>query len=181
MCLNKIIDGHLDPKNMQTYVKSFVEELLELWTGIEMYDASRGKKVLVRVMLINCIQDGRATRALTCQKDAGCKEGCRSCDIVSSKFNNKKYIYFGHRAFLPIDHPLREDARWAEPDYTGRTIFGHPDLMDFLDSLEKGEKNVKFIHGVEGRPELLKLPYWDWARCHSHGAHAFVRQYWSQV
>ena len=27
--------------------------------------------------------------------------------------------------------------------------------------------NDEFIHGIEGRPEFLKLPFWDWSRCHS--------------
>ena len=64
LCLHKIIDGPKHSANMQQCVKSFVDELLSLWKGIEIYDASLKKKVLVKVMLVNCLQDGRATRAL---------------------------------------------------------------------------------------------------------------------
>lgn len=167
VCLNKVVDGPRHPEDFKIYLESLVDELLQLWEGVEMYDAYRKKKVLVRVMLVNCLQDGRATRDLAKQKDAGCDYGCRLCEILGEYLRNlHKYVYMGHRDFLPKEHPLRTDTRWAE-SAGFKAVHNHDSLMSLLDNFEAGERDADLVQGVEGRPEFLRLPYWDWARCHS--------------
>lgn len=164
LCLNKLIDGPANPKDIQNYLKTLKEELLQLWEGIEMYDASLGRNVIVKGMLINCIQDGRAVTKCTCQKEAGAAYGCWLCDILGL-YTCGKYIYYNSRRFLAANHPYRTDGRWPAEDHACWNLNTNELLNQLVAAVEAGGSD-DVTQGVMGRPVFCDLPYWSWVQCH---------------
>jgi hypothetical protein len=109
LCL--VVPGPDHPgQKINVMLKSLIDELKELWNGVEAYDSYKKQKFTLRVAYLWLIHDfmtydifvgwrvhGRLT-CLTCRSDTDC-----FCLTAGGKIN-----YFDcHRCWLPPKHPFR--------------------------------------------------------------------------
>lgn len=163
-----LIDGPKEPGNLQQYLKPIVDEFLMLWeTGITVYDASRNRALRFKGMLACCIQDGRASKACSCQAEAGHYQGCRLCTLNGVQANGVHY--YGHRIMLPEDHPYRTDTTYGPPTAFKCLNKSHEFIMSRMKIMEEypdTAKDLQGMLGVQGVSEFSRLPYFDVSRCH---------------
>ncbi|XP_028193133.1 uncharacterized protein LOC114378691 [Glycine soja] len=108
--LSMIIPGKQSPgNNIDVYLKPLVEELCELWSGVDTYDSSLNENFRMRAALMWTISDFPGLGILsgwnihtglacpTCNLDA---EPCRLR-------NCNKWCFMGHRRFLSRNHKFR--------------------------------------------------------------------------
>jgi hypothetical protein len=89
---------------------------MQLWEGVDTYDAVTKKKFILRAALLWTMHDLPAYAYLAGYGTSG-KFGCPNCaEHTSSRWlkNGRKYCYMGHRRWLPINHTLR---RKKQPFY----------------------------------------------------------------
>lgn len=162
-----LIDGPHEPSDFQQYLKPIVDEFLVLWEqGMTAYDASRQRRVLFKGMLACCIQDGRASRACSCQAEAGHYQGCRLCTLNGAQANGVHY--YGHRKMLHKDHLYRVDPRFGRPIATRSIHKTHEFIMSRMKILEEHPhlEDLQGMLGVKGMSQFSRLPYFDVSRCH---------------
>ncbi|XP_026409969.1 uncharacterized protein LOC113305076 [Papaver somniferum] len=87
-----------------------VDELKELWSvGKLTYDAHTKSNFTLKAILMWCVHDFPAYGHVSGCRTSG-RFGCSVCgektDAIWVK-NERKFIYKGHRRFLPADHPFR--------------------------------------------------------------------------
>ncbi|XP_060202370.1 uncharacterized protein LOC132630789 [Lycium barbarum] len=105
-----IDDGPKCPGNdIDVYLQPMIEELKELWDGVQTYDAHSKSNFLMRVALLWTINDFPAYGNLSGWSTKG-KLACPCChkDKQTVSLRNK-LGYMGHRRFLPINHPWRRN------------------------------------------------------------------------
>lgn len=111
LILSMIIPGPDSPGNdIDIYLEPLVDELLQLWEGVETYDASARKKFSLRAALLWTLNDFPALAYLYGWSTGG-KYACPSCATLTKSFRLKKggkFCYMGHRRWLPRDHKYRE-------------------------------------------------------------------------
>ncbi|XP_066161921.1 uncharacterized protein [Oryza sativa Japonica Group] len=111
LILSMIIPGPHSPGNdIDVYLEPLVDELLQLWEGVETYDASARKKFSLRAALLWTLNDFPALAYLYGWSTGG-KYACPSCATLTKSFRLKKggkFCYMGHRRWLPPDHKYRE-------------------------------------------------------------------------
>ncbi|XP_052137356.1 uncharacterized protein LOC127755729 [Oryza glaberrima] len=111
LILSMIIPGPHSPGNdIDVYLEPLVDELLQLWQGVETYDASARKKFSLRATLLWTLNDFPAFAYLYGWSTGG-KYACPSCATLTKSFRLKKggkFCYMGHRRWLPPDHKYRE-------------------------------------------------------------------------
>nr|XP_016477883.1 PREDICTED: uncharacterized protein LOC107799304 [Nicotiana tabacum] len=103
-----LIPGPKYPDNdIDVYLQPMVEELKELWDGVETYDAHSKSNFLMRVAIMWTINDFPSYENLSGWSTKG-KLACPCChkDTQSTSLRSK-LCYMGHRRFLPMDHPWR--------------------------------------------------------------------------
>ncbi|KAM3282830.1 hypothetical protein P3S67_026475 [Capsicum chacoense] len=95
--------------DIDIYLQPMVEELNELWNGLETYDAYSKSNFLLRVALLWMINDFPAYGNLSRWSTKG-KFPCPFFhkDTRSISFRSK-LCYLGHRHFLPTNHPWRRN------------------------------------------------------------------------
>ena len=71
LVLYGVIDGTRKPKTLQGYLQHLVDELDQLWAGVETYDAATGESFLMRAMLLCTIHDYVGSRDIAMQRGAG--------------------------------------------------------------------------------------------------------------
>ncbi|XP_012849503.1 PREDICTED: uncharacterized protein LOC105969303 [Erythranthe guttata] len=169
--LTLLIPGPSSPgNNIDVYLQPLVEELKELWNGVETYDASSKKNFNMRVSLLWTINDFPAYANLSGWSTKG-ELACPMChkDTWSKYlYRSRKQCYMGHRRFLSSNHPYRKDAN----SFDGKEEHGTPPLPLTGDKIleDLGELNVKFGKKVNDNPTLpynwkkrsifFNLPYW---------------------
>ena len=109
--------GHLIPgkrkvKGMSLYSAPLIDELLNLWKGIEVVDNSKKRhhKVFnLRAILMWTMHD--YPRYGNVRKSSS--QGYHACPICGPELQDhyrthlKKMVYEGHTRFLPMDHPMQ--------------------------------------------------------------------------
>jgi len=116
-----LIAGKESPtdKNLDVFIAPLVEELQQLWNGVEAIDASAEggeRRFNLRGILLWTISDFPAYGLISGQQTKGYK-ACPICGpvIVSRSAkgpNGDKIVYVGARQRLPEDHAFREDMRF---------------------------------------------------------------------
>ncbi|XP_019244414.1 PREDICTED: uncharacterized protein LOC109224282 [Nicotiana attenuata] len=107
-----LIPGPKYPGNdIDVYLQPMIEELKELWDGVETYDAYSKSNFKMRAAIMWTINDFPAYGNLSGWSTKG-KLACPCChkDTKSVSLRNK-LCYMSHRRFLPIDHPWRRNRR----------------------------------------------------------------------
>ncbi|KAL6502550.1 hypothetical protein OROHE_024555 [Orobanche hederae] len=103
-----LIPGPKSPgKNIDVYLQPLIDELNELWVGIDAYDISRRENFLLRAALLWTITDFPAYGMLS-----GWSVKYLPC--------SKKICYMGHRRFLPGSDPWRKDKKHFDGNIEGR-------------------------------------------------------------
>ncbi|GKB73258.1 leucine-rich repeat protein, partial [Tanacetum coccineum] len=108
---NEIL-GCLDtPVNIDVYLEPLIDELKDLWAGVNAYDALRKEDFTLRAALLWTINDFSAYGMLSGWSVKG-YNACPTCmDETSSHYLKwgRKVCYTGHQRFLPLSHKWRKD------------------------------------------------------------------------
>jgi hypothetical protein len=106
-----IIPGPDNPRpQLNVMMQLLIEELKQLWVGVEAYDWHKKKKFNLRVAYLWSIQDFCAHGIFF----GWCVHGNLTCPICTKdtdcfrlEFGKKIYYFDCHRCFLPPDHTFR--------------------------------------------------------------------------
>ncbi|XP_059298526.1 uncharacterized protein LOC132051465 isoform X1 [Lycium ferocissimum] len=112
MILSMIIDGPRAPGNdIDVYLRPLIDELKELWVGVDTYDASNNQMFQMRASLLWTISDFPALGNLS-GYGVKTRYSCPCC-LTKTKFtrlkNGRKYCFMSHRRWLPHGHKFRKD------------------------------------------------------------------------
>jgi hypothetical protein len=114
LMLSMIIPGPDSPGNdVDVYLQPLIDELLQLWKGVETFDASSGKEFPLRAALLWTINDFPALAYLYGWSTGG-TYACPSCGPETKSFHlkkGKKMCYMGHRRWLPGNHRYQKLKR----------------------------------------------------------------------
>jgi len=104
MITSMLIPGPKAPDNdIDVYLQPLIDELIELWGGVEAYDASMKRKFTLKAALLWTINDFPALGNLLGMSTKG-KYACPYCHTDTCYqwlTNGRKGCYMGHRRFLP--------------------------------------------------------------------------------
>ena len=175
-----LIAGKESPtdKNIDVFIAPLVEELQQLWDGVEAIDASAEgaeRRFNLRGILLWTISDFPTYGLISGQQTKGYK-ACPICGphIVSRSAkgpNGDKIVYVGARQRLPEDHAFREDMRFnglQEKGVSNSRMTGEDVLQfaqernSYLASGGRAESPDDPVrkHGVKRLSILFSLPYW---------------------
>ncbi|XP_066381574.1 uncharacterized protein [Miscanthus floridulus] len=146
LLLSMIIPGPDSPGNdVDIYLQPLIDELLELWKGVQTCDASSRKKFPLRAALLWTINDFSALAYLYGWTTSG-TYACPSCGPATKSFhlkNGKKMCYMGHRRWLPQNHIYRRQKN----QFDGMVEVGlAPEIMSGTSILKMLEGRV-FVLG----------------------------------
>lgn len=114
LILSMIIPGPDSPGNdIDVYLQPLIEELLQLWKGVDAFDATTNKDFKLRAALLWTLNDFPALAYLYGWSTRG-TYACPSCaGSTKSRFlsKGKKCCYMGHRRWLPQGHPYRRQKK----------------------------------------------------------------------
>ncbi|KAL0549884.1 hypothetical protein IC582_014376 [Cucumis melo] len=174
--LTLLIPGPRQPGNdIDVYLQPLVEDLQQLWKGIQVYDIVGNTHFNLRSILMWTINDFPAYGNL-----AGCttkgKYACPTCGDSTRSYwlkHSKKFAYMGHRRFLSRAHPYRRKKAWFDGRIeeelppkiaTGSAIYAQ--LQNFNNCWGKREKKKSKSHKDlsnqrwKKRSIFFDLPYW---------------------
>jgi len=113
MITSMLIPGPKAPGNdIDVYLQPLIDELIELWGGVEAYDASTKRKFTLKAALLWTINDFSALGNLSRMSTKG-KYACPSCHTDTCYqwlANGRKGCYMGHRRFLSARHSWRNNT-----------------------------------------------------------------------
>ncbi|QRV84668.1 Transposase family tnp2 [Ceratobasidium sp. AG-Ba] len=121
LCLG-IIPGPNSPKELDTFLAPFIQELEELARGVPAYDGENDRPFCLRGYLLVCFGDMPAVAKLMCMKGHNGKYPCRACHIVgirATKSSDPDKLSTTH--YTPLARPF------ARPD-EGPTNYDPLDL-----------------------------------------------------
>ncbi|KAM3284809.1 hypothetical protein P3S67_023608 [Capsicum chacoense] len=169
-----LIPGPKCPGNdIDVYLKLMIEELNELWNGVDTYDALSKSNFLICVALMWTINDFTAYGNLSGWSTKG-KLTCPCChkDTHSISIRNK-LCYMSHRRFLPMNHPLRRNRVLFDgkveigvapiPFTSGEALVQLQGLGNV--TFGKGQKRKRNVHNDaynwRKKSIFFELYYWD--------------------
>jgi len=97
--------------DIDVYLQPLIQELIQLWNGVDAYDTYTKTSFKLRAVLHSTIHDFPAYANLSRWSTKG-RFACPSCGKATQSVwleNGHKFCYMGHRRWLPIGHPLRYD------------------------------------------------------------------------
>ncbi|XP_027151114.1 uncharacterized protein LOC113751338 [Coffea eugenioides] len=176
--LSMLIPGPKSPGNeIDVYMEPLIDELNEMWLGVETYDAYSGKKFDLRAALLWTINDFPAYAMLSGWSTKR-YQACPICMVETTCVHlphRKKLCYTGHRRFLPIDHSWRREKK----PFDGNVDFRNPvaplsgnEILDQVQNMEvnfgktKAQSNAKKRKRSESglnwtkKSCFFELPYW---------------------
>ncbi|KAK5793846.1 hypothetical protein PVK06_035006 [Gossypium arboreum] len=110
LILSMIIPGEKGPGNdIDIYLQRLIEELKQLWAGVETYDVLRKENFYLRAALLWTINDFPAYANLSGWSTRG-RYACPCCAAQTCSqwlYNGKKFCYMGHRRWLDENHSYR--------------------------------------------------------------------------
>ncbi|XP_039851873.1 uncharacterized protein LOC120710306 [Panicum virgatum] len=144
LMLSMIIPGLDSPGNdIDVYLEPLIDDLLELWKGVETFDASSKKEFPLRAAQLWTINDFPALAYLYGWSTGG-TYACPSCGPATKSFHlkkGKKMCYMGHRRWLPQDHRYRRQRKQfdgmvetglAPETMSGTTVLGMLEGKEFV-------------------------------------------------
>ncbi|XP_037425664.1 uncharacterized protein LOC119291055 [Triticum dicoccoides] len=110
LILSMIIPGPSSPGNdIDVYLQPLVDELQQLWKGVDTFDSCTQEKFSLRAALLWTLNDFPALAYLYGWSTSG-KYACPSCGPFTRSYwlkKSKKFCYMGHRRWLPQNHVFR--------------------------------------------------------------------------
>ncbi|KAK5826758.1 hypothetical protein PVK06_021688 [Gossypium arboreum] len=105
-----IIPGEKGLRNdINIYLQPLIEELKQLWSGVETYDVLRKENFNLRAALLWTINDFPAYANLSGWSTKGCYAYpcCAAQTCLKWLYNGKKFSYMGHHRWLDGNHKCR--------------------------------------------------------------------------
>jgi len=176
MILLGLVPGSKAPKNINTYLRLLVDELLMHGLhGVDTYDAFRDEDFDMLVRLALVIADYPGAGKILCMKGSGAICGCMKCTIRGVRVSTgtgESTVYPGWRRFLPADHPFRRDVDTfgTEEREPAPSMRDQAEILQHAtaarDAFARGVKpgttaDPSKATGVNDFSELLRLPYWS--------------------
>ncbi|XP_037425092.1 uncharacterized protein LOC119290086, partial [Triticum dicoccoides] len=172
-----LIQGPKQPGNdIDVYLRPLVDELLQLWGGVRVWDEHKQEEFDLRALLFVTINDWPALSNLSGLSNKG-YNACTHCLHETESVhlpNCKKNVYLGHRRFLPKIHPVRKkgkhyngkaDHRPKPAERTGAEVFDM--VKDLKVIFGKGPGGQSVPKGADGHAAMWKkksifweLEYW---------------------
>ena len=169
-------------ENIDVYLAPLIEELQQLWHGVNAVDVStdgENKHFVLKAILMWCIHDYPAYGLVSGQVTKGYK-GCIECGPNASTRRSTalgKNLYLGHRRYLTRYHPYRrlqrafdgkEENRALPCPLTGRDIVRHTNAREkWLNASNEnkhgGVNDPVHTTGVKRLSGLFRLPYWHFS------------------
>ena len=172
--MSLLIPGpHSQGKAFDVFLQPLVEDLLELWRGVDTLDAITGKDFKLRAAVLWCIHDYPALSTLS-----GCTTSgyfacgyfaCLHCDKSPLSYAiRSKICYIGHGCFLPKGHRLckASDFKSLHGNSAKLGTFTIEELLEELENIRDvrvGQKRKRSRDRVPiwGRRVCLwDIPYW---------------------
>ncbi|KAL4296016.1 hypothetical protein GQ457_12G008530 [Hibiscus cannabinus] len=138
-----IIPGEKGPGNdIDIYLQTLIEELRQLWVGVQTFDVLKKENFNLRAALLWTINDFPAYANLSGWSTKG-RYTCPCCAAETCSmwlYNGKKFSYMGHRRWLDENHRFRydkdqfdgtEEFRSAPEQTSGSDIFAMLKQMKF--------------------------------------------------
>ncbi|KAG8365793.1 hypothetical protein BUALT_Bualt17G0008800 [Buddleja alternifolia] len=129
-----LIPGPRAPgKDIDVYLRLLIDELKELWNGVETYDAYGKESFQMHAAIMWTINDFLALSNLLGWTTKG-YVACPCCLYeTDSKRIRSKICYMGHRRYLDDDHPFRKsklfdgkiETRTKPREWTGVELLSH--------------------------------------------------------
>ncbi|KAL3513702.1 hypothetical protein ACH5RR_026419 [Cinchona calisaya] len=167
-------------KDIYVYFQPLIDELNELWEGVEACDAHKGEKFKLRAVLLWTINDFPAYVMLSGWSTKG-HFACPVCmnDTFSEYLPfSRKLCYMGYRRFLSSNHQWRKDKK----NFNGKIEIRGPvvpksgyeilnevqmlnDAMNFFGKsseyvhLRKRKRNADGLYWTN-KSVFCNLPYW---------------------
>ena len=170
LCL--IIPGPDHPgTKLNVMLQPLIEELKELWRGVEAYDCHKKQKFNLRVAYLWSVHDFMAYGIFSgwsCHGELTCPICGKETDCFRLAFGGKICYFDCHRRFLPLDHPFRsqKDAFRKDTVVTKEPLKrpSGTDIADMLSKLVPEEKGDGYVgYGTEHNWThicgLWELPY----------------------
>ncbi|KAK8947367.1 hypothetical protein KSP39_PZI007390 [Platanthera zijinensis] len=175
LMMSLLIPGPRAPgKDIDVYLRPLIEELKELWNGVETYDTYTKETFKMHAALMWTINDFPALSNLFGWTTKG-YGACPTCLYdTDSKRIRSKICYMGHRRYLHNDHPYRRsklfdgklETRTKPREWSGAQL--HADLTKLEHNFDKfgkhPSKRKRKRNNEEGnwvkRSIFFELPYW---------------------
>ncbi|KAG8498371.1 hypothetical protein CXB51_007038 [Gossypium anomalum] len=154
--LSMIIPGEKGPGNdIDIYLQPLIEELKQLWSGVETYDVLKKENFNLRAALLWTINDFPAYANLSGWSTKGrYARPCYAAQICSKwLYNGKKFSYMGHRRWLDENHKFRFQ----------RTLFdGTEEYIGAPEQTVGSEilfmlKDINFSYGKMNQPPITQI------------------------
>ena len=132
-----ILGSNSPSKDFDVFMEPLVEELMDLWKGVDAFDAVSAKEFKLHAVVLWCIHDYPALSTL-CGRITRGYFACVHCDKdpCSRRLKNK-ICYTGHRRFLPTDHPWRRKRAEFDGTFENREKPGHFTREELTQQLER--------------------------------------------
>jgi hypothetical protein len=151
LCL--IIHGPDHPRTcLNVTLKPLIEELKQLWEGVEAYYYDQKQKFNIRVMYLCSVHDFRAYNIFSGWSYNGiltCPIYLKDTTCFHLKFGGGIFYFDCHRCFLPLDHPFRLDNNTCKKDTIVlegllRHLSGL-EIANMMDNLVLNENRDEFV------------------------------------
>ncbi|XP_019628852.1 PREDICTED: uncharacterized protein LOC109473434 [Branchiostoma belcheri] len=176
--------------------KMMVDEVLQMLTGVEVWDAWKNEYVTITADMVAFVFDWPGRCKCTYHQGARAPAACCYCQLKAIYNNTHRMTTFGgSRQFLPMDHPLRLDTdhfpekeaehRGPPPPQEDQTAYGAAveDLTKKINemkaqgttagirALQASRKTMIETTGKTGREVFADLPTYSIDRVHIDWMH----------
>jgi len=160
--MSLLILGPRSPgKAFDVFLQPLVEDLIELWKGVDTYDALTGKDFNLRAAVLWCIHDYPALSTLSGRTTSGYFT-CLHCDKSPLSYAiRSKICYIGHDRFLPQGHRLRKASDFKSLHGTS----AKPGTFTTEELLEELEKVRDVRVGQKRKRSGDRVPIWGRRVC----------------
>jgi hypothetical protein len=154
--------------HINVMLKPLIDELKQLWEGVQPYDYNQKQKFNLRVVYLCSVYDFRAYNIFS----GWSYNGILTCPICMNdtscfrlKFGGEISYFNCHRCFLPLDHPFRLDSNTFKKDNI--ILEGLPrrlsssEIAHMLDNLVLKKNGDEFIGYGKGHNWTHKYTLWE--------------------
>jgi hypothetical protein len=152
-------------------LKPIIEELKQLWQGVEAYDYDQKQKFNLQVAYLWSVHDFKAYNIFSgwsCNGLLSCPICMKQSSCFRLKFGGKINYFDCHRCFLPLDHEFRLDSDTFKKGYIilvgPPSHLSGPEIANMLDNLVLNKEANGFVgygndHNRTHKCALWELPY----------------------
>lgn len=117
ICLG-VIPGPLQPKDIGSFLRPFIDELEDLARGVPAYDALNNRPFCLHAYLLDCFGDMPAVAKLMYMKGHNGKHPCRACRICGVRNPHPSTEDDNKTNYVPLSRPFttgRHEPRRFDP------------------------------------------------------------------